>query len=55
MKGIAITIILLTITLYIFGSICAATMDIKEWNELGRVTLAIMWLYGISKIETENE
>jgi hypothetical protein len=34
----------ITIVLYIFGSVCAGTLNISEWNGTGRVTLAIIWL-----------
>ena len=39
-----VKLLAITIVLYIFGSICAGTLNISEWNGTGRVILASIWL-----------
>jgi hypothetical protein len=50
-----IAIIVVTIITYLFGSVCAGTLNIGEWNEVGRVILALVWILLISNIEIDNK
>lgn len=42
--------LLITLIYYIFGSLCAGTFNIKDWNETGRIILAIFWALSINNI-----
>lgn len=55
MKHQLIAITVVTIITYLFGSVCAGTLNIGEWNEVGRVLLAIVWIFLISNIELDNK
>jgi hypothetical protein len=54
MKHQLIGITVVTIIMYLFGSVCAGTLDIGEWNEAGRVILALGWLIILPNIVIEN-
>lgn len=54
MKYYLILVTVVTVIMYLFGSVCAGTLNIGEWNEAGRVILAIVWLILLSNIKTKN-
>jgi hypothetical protein len=54
MKHQLIGITVVTIIMYLFGSVCAGTLNIGEWNEAGRVILALIWLIILPNIVVEN-
>ena len=49
MKHQLISITVVTIIMYLFGSVCAGTLNIGEWNNIGRIMLALIWLILLSK------
>ena len=54
MKRLLIAITVVTVIMYLFGSVCAGTLNIGEWNEAGRVILALIWLIIIPNIEVDD-
>jgi hypothetical protein len=54
MKRQLIGITVVTIIMYLFGSVCAGTLNIGEWNEVGRVILALIWLIILPNIKVED-
>jgi hypothetical protein len=54
MKKQLIGIAVVTIIMYLFGSVCAGTLSIGEWNEAGRVILALIWLILLPNITVED-
>ena len=54
MKYQLIGITVVTIIMYLFGSVCAGTLNIGEWNEAGRVILALIWLIIIPNITVDD-
>ena len=54
MKQQLIRVAVTTAILYLFGSVCAGTLNISEWNGTGRVILALIWLLGLSEINKQN-
>jgi putative Mn2+ efflux pump MntP len=54
MKRQLIAITVVTIIMYLFGSVCAGTLNIGEWNNIGRVILALIWLILLSNIKVKD-
>ena len=54
MKKQLIGIVVVTIIMYLFGSVCAGTLNIGEWSEAGRVILALIWLIIIPNIAVDD-
>lgn len=54
MKQQLIGITVVTIIMYLFGSVCAGTLNIGEWNEAGRVILALIWLIILPNIVVDK-
>ena len=54
MKHQLIGITVVTIIMYLFGSVCAGTLNIGEWSEAGRVILALIWLIIIPNIAVDK-
>lgn len=54
MKKQLIGIAVVTIIMYLFGSVCAGTLNIGEWNEAGRIILALIWLILLPNITVED-
>jgi putative Mn2+ efflux pump MntP len=54
MKHQLIGITVVTIIMYLFGSVCAGTLNIGEWNNIGRVILALIWLMILPNITVDD-
>jgi hypothetical protein len=54
MKHQLIGITVVTIIMYLFGSVCAGTLNIGEWSKAGRVILALIWLIILPNIVVEK-
>jgi hypothetical protein len=54
MKHQLIAITVVTIIMYLFGSVCAGTLNIGEWNGVGRVLLALGWLMILPNITVDK-
>jgi hypothetical protein len=55
MKYQLIGITVVTIIMYLFGSVYAGTLNIGEWNEAGRVILALIWLILLPNIKVDDK
>ena len=54
MKHQLIGITVVTLIMYLFGSVCAGILNIGEWNEVGRVILALIWLMILPNITVDD-
>lgn len=47
--------IAITLIAYLFGSVCAGSLNIGDWDEGGRIVLAVIWVWLLSQIEIKED